>query len=220
MTMPIMSAFPISMAKGLKKNMVFNTLKTKVAAGRGNSAVSLMPYPTTEFEFDMDAIQGNEALLSSVTEQFRGIFALTQGSAGLFLFKDPQENSVIYANSGMLDVTPGTVSPMAATGNGTSTQFQLARSIGGVAWYITQMLNGSITVKVNGTTTVPASVSSTGVVTFTAAPANAAALTWQGSFYFCCRFDADTYDATRTFTTNSGTDVWSYSGIKFAEEFI
>ena len=218
--MPIMSAFPISMAKGLKKNMVFNTLTTKTPTKRGNSAVSFMPYPTYAFEFYMDAVRGNEALLTSITETFKGIFALTQGSAGLFLFTDPQDNTVSYANSGMLDVTPGTASPMAATGNGTSTQFQLARSIGGVAWDIVQFVNGSITVKVNGTTTVPASVSSTGVVTFTSAPANAAALTWTGAFYFgACRFDEDTYDATRTFTMNSGTDTWDINSIKFNTEF-
>ena len=42
----------------------------------------------------------------------------------------------------MLNVTSGAAAPMGTTGDGTSTQFQLARSIGGVAWDGDQNLNG------------------------------------------------------------------------------
>ena len=35
-------------------------------------------------------------------------------------------------------------------------------------------------------------IGATGIVTFVSAPAAAAALTWTGSFYYRCRFDADT----------------------------
>lgn len=98
--------------------------------------------------------------------------------------------------------------------------FQLARSIGGIAWDIIQNLNGSITVKVNGSVVVPASVSSTGVVTFTSAPAWGATLQWTGNFYYLCRFAEGTLDATRSYTINSGTDQWDFSSIKFSSEFV
>jgi uncharacterized protein (TIGR02217 family) len=215
-----MPAMPMSMAKGLKKNPNFNTVFQPVAAGRGNASIGLKPYPTWDFEFDMDRITGNEALTSSTVASFLGTQMACQGRNNLFLFTDPQDNTVAYAGSGMLNVTTGAAAPMGITGDGSSTQFQLARSIGGVAWDVIQNLNGSVTVKVNGTVTTPSSVSSTGVVTFSSAPANSATLTWTGNFYFLCRFSEDTVDATRSFTVNSGTDQWDFSSIKFSSEFV
>ena len=222
-----MPTMPLSMAKGLKKTPNFNTVKQKVAASRGNAAVSLKPYPTWDFEFDLDHITGNEAAASSVLAEFFGTFMATAGGAALFLFTDPQDNTVATSSSGMLNVTPGAASPMGLTGDGTSTQFQLARQIGGVAWDIIQNLNGGITVKVNGSVVTNYSVSNTGVITFTpvgsppvAAPPNGATLTWTGSFYFLCRFDEDIVDATRSFTTNSGTDQWLVAAVKFSSEFV
>ena|ERR1039458_9273102 len=220
MSYPIMSNFPISMAKGLHKSMVFESIVSKTAAHCGQSGVSFTPYPTYEFEFDLDSVQGNEALLSSITETFRGIFALTQGRAGLFLFVDPQDNAVSYIDSGMLGFTTGGT---ITAGDGATVAFQLARSIGGVAWDIIQF--ASITgLKVNGTLKYAPgdySVNSTGLVTFTSAPGNNAVLTWVGTFMFGgCRFDADSYDATRKFTKNSGTDIWDIQSIKFTTEFV
>jgi uncharacterized protein (TIGR02217 family) len=220
MSYPIMPALPISMAKGLKKTPSFNTVLQKVAAGRGNAAISLKPYPTWDFEFDMEHILGNEAVAGSVVAQFLGIFLQTQGSAGLFLFTELQDNTVTQSTGIMLNVTPGAATPMDMDGDGVSTQFQLARLIDGSGVDITQNLNGSIVVKVNGSTVVPASISSTGVVTFTSAPANNATITWAGSFYFLCRFEEDTLDATRNFTNNSGIDQWDFVSIKFSSELV
>jgi uncharacterized protein (TIGR02217 family) len=220
MSYPVMPSLPLSMAKGLKKAPVFNTVVQKVAAGRGNSSTSLTPFACWSFEFDLDRITGSEAAAASVLAQFMGTFMACSGSAQLFLFTDPQDNAVVYANSGMLNVTPGAAAPMGTTGDGSSTQFQLGRSVGGAAWDVIQSLNGSITVKVNGSPVSPASVSSTGLVTFTSAPANGATLTWQGSFYYLCRFSEDTVDAARVFTVNSGTDQWDISSVKFSSEFV
>jgi hypothetical protein len=217
-----MSALPISMAKGIKKTMHFNSVVVKTAGQRGNAGVSLSPYPTYNFEFDMDAVQGNEAAATTATEVFKGVFAQTAGAAGLFLFTDPQDSAVSYTNSAMLDVTPGSTTPMAAVGNGVSTVFQLGRLIGGVAYDILQ--NVSITgLKVGATAKFSPgdyTVSSTGVVTFASAPGNNVTLTWVGTFQFLCRFAADEYDATRIYSTNSGTDLWDFAGIKFSSELI
>lgn len=223
MSYPIMPTLPISMGKGLKKSPAFNNAVQRVAADRGNAAISFKPYPTWNFEFDMDRITGNEAAASSVLAQFMGTLMVCNGSAQLFLFTDTQDNALVYANSGMLDVTPASATPMGTTGNGVSTKFQLARSIGGIAWDVIQNTNGSPAIKVNGVTKTAGtdySISSTGVVTFVAAPANGFSLTWQGSFYFLCRFSDNTVDSTRVFTTNSGTDQWDVSSITFSSEFV
>jgi hypothetical protein len=216
------------MAKGLKKNPHFNTVVQKTAAGRGTSSTSLTPFATWDFEFDLDRITGNESTTASVLAQFTGTFMACNGSNGLFLFTDPQDNAVVYANSGMLNVTPGAATPMGTLGDGVSTKFQLARSIGGLAWDVIQNLNGAPTIKVGGVTKTAGtdySIDANGVVTFVSAPGTLSplvtpTLTWQGSFYYLCRFSEDTVDSTRAFTTNSGTDQWDISGIKFASEFV
>jgi uncharacterized protein (TIGR02217 family) len=218
MSLPIMPTLPLSMQKGLKKSPSFNSVVQKTAAKRGNSGISLTPYPCWSFEFSLDAITGNEAVVSSTLASFMGAFMATNGGAGLFLFTDPQDSTASYANSGMLNVTPGAATPMGSTGDGTSKVFQLARSIG-VAWDIIQNLNGSITVRVNGSVVTPASVSSLGVVTFTTAPAGGATLTWAGTFYFACRFSSDSVESVRSFTINSGIDQWNISGVTFESEF-
>lgn len=218
-----MPSLPLSMAKGLKKTPAFNTVLQKVAAGRGNSSTSLTPYPTWNFEFDLDRIAGSEASAASVLASFLGTFMACNGSAQLFLFTDPQDHAVsASAGGGMLNVTPSAAAPMGVVGDGVSTQFQLARSIAGVAWDILQ--NVSITaLYVAGTPKSLGSdysVSSTGVVTFASAPANGYALTWTGTFQYLCRFSEDTVDASRVFTVNSGTDQWDISSVKFSSEFI
>lgn len=221
-TMPTMS---ISMAKGLKKSPVWNTVVQKNAANRGNSAISLQPFPTWKFEFDMDFIEGNESQASSVIAQFLGVMMAVRGRTSLFLFQDPQDNTVALTGSAMLDVTPGTVNPMGNTGNGTSTKFQLARTMGDIAgaYDIIQNLGSPVVVKVNGTTkSTPGdySIDSLGVITFTSAPSAAATLTWSGPFQYACRFDEDTVDMIRVFTTNSGTDQFTVSSIAFSSEFV
>ncbi len=191
------------MAAGLKKSPNFNTLRQKGPAGV-NAAVSLKPYPTWDFEFSLDHITGHEQDATSVVAQMLGTFMLTAGGANLFLFTDVQDNTVTGAQFG--------------TGTGVATKFQLSRNIFG-AVDIIQNLNGTPVIKVNGTVTAPASISSMGVVTFTTPPALNAVLTWSGSFRYLCRFAEDTLDSTRNYTINSGIDHWMIQGIKFSSEF-
>ena len=203
MSFPIMPTMPISMASGLKKTPNFNTVRQVGAAGI-NSAVALKPYPTWDFEFALDHITGNEKTATSVVAQILGTFMATAGGANLFLFTDPQDNTLVGAQFGV--------------GDGTSTKFQLSRNIYGQPDII-QNTNGTPNIYVNGTITAPASISATGVVTFSTAPINTGILTWSGSFYFLCRFSEDTIDSTRNFTINSGTDHWLVQGVKFSSEF-
>jgi len=199
-----MPTMPISMAAGLKKSPNFNTVRQKGAAGT-NAGIALKPYPTWDFEFSLDHITGHEHTAASVVAQMLGTFMATAGGANLFLFTDPQDSTATGAQFG--------------TGNGTATKFQLSRNICGYPDII-QNLNGTPTIYVGGTPTTPASISSTGVVTFTTAPANTAVLTWSGSFYYACRFAEDTIDSTRNFTINSGIDHWMIQGVKFSSEFV
>jgi hypothetical protein len=204
MSYPIMPPLPISLAAGIKKSPNWNTVRQKGPAGI-NSAIALKPYCTWDFEISLDHITGNEATASSVVAQVLGTYMATAGGAGLFLFSDPQSNTVTGAQFGK--------------GDGTSKSFQLSRNIFGYPDII-QCTNGTPSIYVGGTLTAPASISATGIVTFTAAPAIGAVLTWNGSFYYLCRFAEDTIDATRNFTINSGVDHWMIQGVKFSSEFV
>ena len=104
---------PLSLAKGLHKTEHFNNVRQKTVANRANACASLMPYPTYDFDFSLDSITGSEAAASSTIAQFKGTYIACNAGGNLFLFTDPQDNSVSYGNSGMLNVTAG-----AATGGG------------------------------------------------------------------------------------------------------
>jgi hypothetical protein len=199
-----MPALPISMASGIKKTPVFNTVRQKSAAGYV-SALALQPYPTWQFEFSLDHIQGNESISSSILAKFFGTFMSTCGGASPFLFVDPQNSGVLTDQFG--------------TGNGTTTAFQLSRNING-AVDIVQFTIGSPLIYINGTLNTSWTISATGVITFSSPPAVGAVLTWTGSFYYLCRFSEDTLDSTRSYTVNNGLDQWMIQGVKFQSEFV
>lgn len=108
-----------------------------------------------------------------------GFYNQLLGGWDTFLFSDPDDNAVTAQAFGV--------------GDGSTLTFQLVRSLGGFVEPV-YALNGTPTIYVNGTPTTPASISATGLVTFSAAPAAAAAITWTGSFYWRCRFADDSLE--------------------------
>lgn len=220
MSYPVMSTtVPWSLVKGgFKKTPRFNSLVQKTAAGRGTSTLALIPYPEWCFEVDLNCVLGGESIAGSVLQSFLGCYIAACGGGSFFLFTDPNDSAVTTAAGIMLNVTPGAAIPMGQAGNGSSTQFQLARSIG---QGVDILQNVNITqVKVNGTVTAAYSVSSTGVVTFTTAPANGATITWAGTFQYLCRFDSDTLQDLARVNKNSSGFLWSCSSIKFESVFV
>lgn len=79
-----------------------------------------------------------------------------------------------------------------ATGDGVTKIFQLCRVMGAYAEAV-QNVATLANIKAAGSVVSGSgySVGSTGIVTFTTAPASGAALTWNGSYYYRCRFDQD-----------------------------
>jgi hypothetical protein len=203
-----------------KKTPAFNSVVQKNAASRGNAATSLKPYPTWTFNVELPVNVSSLSTNSSIISQFVGCFAVAQGQGGLFLYSDYTDNTIAVANSGMLDVTASSSTPMASVGNGVSTQFQLVRSLGGLAWDVIQNLNGSPVIYINGVLTSAYSISSTGVVTFNTALTSGANPTWSGNFYFLCRFGEDTFKDLSMIGYNQTGPLWSCGGISFSSEFV
>lgn len=217
------TAVPWSLVKsGFHKTPHFNSMVQTTAAGRGRSSLSLQPYATWDFDLDLNLVLGGESVQYSVLSQFLGCFMASCGRGGFFLFTDPNDNSVddtglSTPQSCMLNVTPGTTNPMAMTGDGTSTQFQLARWIDQGVDILQQVSN--VIVYVNGTSTT-ATVNATGVVTFSTAPANLAVLTWSGSFQYLCQFTDDTLKDLARVSKNSSGWLWSCGSVAFESVFV
>jgi len=126
------------------------------------------------YEFLRDEVALNEL------KTLFGFMLARKGSWDSFLFTDDDDASVTAQAFG--------------TGDGVETEFQLVRSFGNASEPV-KNLNAAPQIYIGGVLQGSGySVSATGLVTFTSAPAAAAALTWTGSYYFRCRFAQDTLD--------------------------
>ncbi|SRR5260370_21613368 len=122
------------------------------------------------------------------------------GQFDTFLYQDQDDNSVTDEAFG--------------TGDGTTTIFNLLRHwiSGGFGEWI-QNVNVLTNVKINGTIktlNVDYTLNSIGQITFTSAPAAAAALTWTGTYYFRCRFEDDKQDFDKFMNL-----LWQINLVKF-----
>lgn len=159
----------------IKRTPIWKTLKQESVSGKELS-VALMTYPNRRITLSYEVLRaGAEVELQTL----EGFFNLRQGSHDTFLYNDPDDRSVTDQSFG--------------TGNGTQTVFALARTRGGFTEPV-QSLNSAPVIKVAGVTktlTTDYTISALGVVTFVAAPAAAAALTWSGTYYWRCKFLQD-----------------------------
>lgn len=134
-----------------------------------------------------------------------GFFNARQGKFDSFLYSDPSDNAVAGQNFG--------------TGNGSATQFQLVRDYGAGGFAARENVfdinsgPGAPAIRVAGvlkTVTTDYTIGATGIVTFTTAPAAAAALTWDGSYFWRVRFNDDTTDFN-----NFLNQLWEAKKISF-----
>ena len=182
------------------KTPAFNTAIKKAVSGR-ETRVAYMATPMYSFKLQFEFLRDKMAVQVPSSpydelKQLMSFFINRQGSFDSFLFEDTTDNLVTAQQFG--------------TGTGSLTTFQLSRDFGGGSTFLepVQNINGAPTIYVNGTPTTPASISATGLVTFSVAPANAAVITWTGNYYFRCRFDTDTTDFKQLMQ-----DMWEQGGL-------
>jgi hypothetical protein len=216
MSYPEMSTdVPWSLVKsGFKKSPVFRTDVQEATAGRGNSAVSYNPFARWAFALDLSYISGAENQ-ESVLQDFLSCFLECNGRAGRFLFTDPNDNRVEQTEGILMNVTAGAAVPFGMVGDGSSTQFRFGRRIGR-ARDLLQNVTG-YQVYVNGTLT-DVTVSDTGVVIFSTAPADGAMLSWDGDFRYLCRFSDDRVSDLARVNKNADGFLWSAT-VSFESEF-
>lgn len=161
---------------------------------------------TADTTLTADAGSSTAADLSALV----GLINAVRGRGDTFLHTDPDFNTISPAQAAQFGAF--------GTGDGETLSFQLIalyQNAGGpgVAEII-QNLNGTPILYSNGTGINPSvySIGATGIVTFISghAPASGAALTWSGSWYYRCRFDADDYDFKKKYM-----GIWTLDKINF-----
>lgn len=186
----------------------FNT-QVRVATNNHKVTNSLTPYPIWEFEqtYDYlpDKVAGNTDFKTLV-----GFFLEMGGRFKAWLFKDPSDHAVTTGN--MLRLTD-----FGAGGDGVTTEFLLARTLGGFVEPVGQLDTvAAHSVYVNGVLQVAGTdyvFAAPNQIVFTVAPGAGLTVTATFEFYFVCRFldDAQDYE-------NFAYGFWSLG--KFAFESV
>ena len=215
MTTPV---FPALAGQGFSvhKKPTFATLVASHVSAREVRSPQYLN-PIWNFEVLFDGLDGTttgqyQGLGASSLQSLMGLFLQCQGQYSPFLFYDPTDYAVTSQAFG--------------TGDGTTTTFQLLRTLGGFAEAIVAPAPAGTLYFPGGQSAVVAapaiynngslvgsgySISNPGgVVTFTTAPASGHALTWTGAFGFLCRFDGDDLDFEQ-FMAN----LWKADSVKF-----
>lgn len=181
----------------IKRTPMWKTLRQESVSGKVLTA-SLMTYPSRKYMLAYEFLRaGTEQELQTI----EGFFNARQGSFDTFLFNDPDDRAVT-------DQTFG-------TGNGATTAFPLLRTRGGFSEPV-QSVNGAPVIKVAGVTQATPTnytISTLGVVNFVVAPLAGAALTWDGAYYWRCRFLLDMLDLDKFLH-----DLWKLNRIELRVE--
>lgn len=131
----------------------------------------------------LDSNGSNAGLIYNSLQTLVGFYNQCYGRALLFQYSDPDDGSVTNQPFGI--------------GDGTSTSFQLCRTVGGFTDNVFAP-TGSPKIYSNGTLLTPGSNYSinmaTGIVTLTSAPLTGTSLTWTGTYAWWCAWDNDALD--------------------------
>jgi hypothetical protein len=177
----------------VSKTPTWSTIVKRAASGR-RRATALWPYPLWSFELSYSVLyhQPSRDELAILWE----FFNVMQGQYAPFLHVDPTDNAVSAERFG--------------TGDGTTTVFQLSRTINSWVEPVAEAwAPSSPFVSINGTPTAVTYLGG-GQVQFATAPSAGAALTWTGYFYFKCAFTQD--DLT---LDQMVAGLWSGKSLKF-----
>jgi len=194
--------FPVLTGQGFlaSKRPVWQTTVKRAYSGREVRAAAYS-YPRWEWTLQWEVLR-TQASLPELQTLF-GFLGSRQGRNQPFYYQDQTDNAVTTQGFG--------------TGDGTTTIFQLYRTVGQGTIYNyldpVLVLNQNPSVYVNGTLKTLGTdytISINGVISFTTAPAASAALTWSGGYLFLCRFDDEMVDAVQF-----GGNLWSVGKLTF-----
>jgi uncharacterized protein (TIGR02217 family) len=164
------------------KSPSWNTSIQRSVGGR-ETRISFMSLPIWRWTLSYEFLRQADAYAEFQT--LVNFFNARQGNYDSFLYTDPTDYLIA-------DTSPSTRQNF-GTGNGSTTAFQLVRSL--VASGVNEPIynvNGTAKIykaNVLQTVGVDYTINSAGLVTFSSAPASSVALTWSGSYYWRVRFE-------------------------------
>lgn len=189
-------AFPV------KRFPIWSTIKEQYVSGL-RARFALWTYPQYRYEIEFDVLR--KGLVNGTTyselQNLMAFYNLRRGACDLFLYDDPDDNSVTDQPFGI--------------GDGVTAAFQLVRAYGGFVDPIFAPTEASMTIKDNGVVVDPADwvVDQYGRVSFSVPPTSGHTLTWTGSYKWYCRFDEDEMEFSK-FMSN----LWTQKGLTFTTE--
>jgi uncharacterized protein (TIGR02217 family) len=174
------------LAWSVTKTPTFQTRIQRAVSGRELRALDY-PYPLWQFTLVFDLLRDNPTAGYDELRTLIGFFMLCQGAYGTFLFEDPSDYRVTGQQLGI--------------GNASTTVFQLQRAMGATlpgGGFLEPIVAPNVVnaVYLDGITQNPGTYSvdpSTGLMTFSIAPASGLIITADYSYYFRCRFTDDSY---------------------------
>jgi uncharacterized protein (TIGR02217 family) len=174
------------LAWSVTKTPTFQTRIQRAVSGRELRALDY-PYPLWQFTLVFDLLRDNPTAGYDELRTLIGFFMLCQGAYGTFLFEDPSDYRVTGQQIGI--------------GNASTTVFQLQRAMGATllgGGFLEPIVAPNVVnaVYLDGITQNPGTYSvdpSTGLMTFSLAPASGLIITADYSYYFRCRFTDDSY---------------------------
>lgn len=177
--------FPILAGQKIEvtKEPIWSTLHA-ASASQMEASASYVSYPLYRITLAFEVLRATPT--EAEYQSLLGFFNSRGGSLESFLWQDPDDNAVTDQAFG--------------TGDGATTVFRLGRTLGG-AYEPVSATSGTPVIKKAGVTqTVTTDYTldaNAGTVTFTTAPAVAAALTWSGSYLRRVRFESDSMSLKR-----------------------
>ncbi len=162
-------------------------------------------YPRYSLEINFDFLRSTPSY--GELQTLIGFINSCQGQFGTFLYTDDDDNAVTGQQIG--------------TGDGSTVTFPLIRSFGGYIEPIGRVnavsnvyLGGTVDASANYTITPDSGTESGSSITFTAAPAAGTVITADFSYYWRCRFSADTTDFTKFLLGLSSVSSLKFMSVK------
>ena len=184
--------------------LTFNVTKSPTFQTQTQRSVSgidyrqtLQKYPLYEFSLSYDFLR--EADAYQELQNLVAFYMTMQGQFGSFLFTDPLDNTAVEQPFG--------------TGDGATVNFQLLRGFGSGGLLFVEPVNNVnalSSIKINGVATTDYVINDSGMVTFATPPSGGTNLTWNGTYYYRCRFVSDSLEFN-----NFAQKLWEAKNVRF-----
>jgi uncharacterized protein (TIGR02217 family) len=198
MALPVFPSLPGIMFP-VKRIPTWDTVKQDALSGKRVRSQNYSN-PVWHWEVGFDFLRSASAYQEF--QQLADFVNAAMGGTGLFLYNEPTDNTATAQQFAIAD--------------GSSANYQLVRSLypGGLASPEPVFFPNVITdVKVNSVGTGAYTVSPYGQVVFNTPPNAGNVLTWDGTFYWGCRFDDDQFEFS-----NFMLNLFDLRSLKFSSE--